>query len=188
MKIHVPFYPLLAALLLGATMQHVFAQNPMFLSADYPFKEVQKTLHRTDYMQILFEEDNAKIAARQGNMLAIYTFDKGRLYNIVVTKTYTRAKAARAAYEGCVDYFVSTGAVAVETSEGLFERSITVSRSGKVYRLSMVHSEGDNIDVSLSSKIVNNAPRSALEGSDFIELEPDEAALSMHSADVEAED
>lgn len=179
---------LFCLLFCGALLYPALGQNPMFLTADYPYKEVQKTLYNTEYMQILFEEDNNKIAARQGNMLVVYSFEKGRLYNIQLTKSYTKYKAAKDAYDGCITYFASTGAVAVESNEGIRERSVTVSRAGKVYRLAMIRGEDDQIDVSLSSKMVNVAPRSALEGSDFLELEDEEAVYSMSVDESETDD
>lgn len=146
------------------------AQNPMFLSFDYPYKEVQKTLYKIEYLDILFEQDDTKIAARHGNMFATYFFEKGTLYNIELTKNYDKPKKAQEAYDGCMDYFLSTGAVPVDFYEDGKEKRVIATRNGKVYRLIMRKTDATNIDVTLSSKFVNLAPLSALEGPDFMEL------------------
>lgn len=147
-----------------------YAQNPMFLSFDYPYKEVQKTLYKIEYLDILFEQDDTKIAARHGNMFATYYFNQGTLYNIELTRNYNKPKKAQEAYDGCMDYFLSTGAVPVEFFDDGKEKRVVATRSGKVYRLQMKKVDAENIDVMLASKFVNLAPLSELHDVDFMEL------------------
>jgi len=175
--IHRPAASILGlALCVFAFANQVHAQNPMFLSFDYPYKDVQKTLYKIEYLDILFEQDDTKIAARHGNMFATYYFDKGTLYNIELTKNYDRIKKAQEAYDGCMDYFLSTGAVPVEFYEDGKEKRVVATRSGKVYRLTLRKVDNENIDVSLASKFVNLAPLSTLEGPDFMELNDENSA------------
>lgn len=102
-------YTLLFSCFAVCAFTGIKAQNLIFLSFDYPYKEVQKTLYNVENVQILFEQDNTKIAARHGNMFATYSFNSGSVFNIELSKSYTKAKQAQEAYDACQDYFLSIG-------------------------------------------------------------------------------
>jgi len=148
----------------------VKAQNLIFLSFDFPFREVQRTLYNVENVQILFEQDDAKIAARHGTMYVTYLFNKGALYLIDINKNYNKQKIADEAYEGCMDYFLSVGAVPVEFFEDESEKRVIATKSGMVYRLGMHKNNETSIDVTLSYKVVGSAPIAELEGVDLMVL------------------
>jgi hypothetical protein len=137
---------------------------------DYPYKEVLKTLHQIEDLEILFELEDTKIVARHGDMFLTLLFDKGTTYQAEYTKTYDRIKKAQEAYDGCMDYFLCTGAVPIDFCEDEDETQVIATRNGNVFRLSMIRQQTREITVTFSRKWVNLAPPETLEGPDFMEL------------------
>ena len=165
-------YPLLVCgfLFLAFQAAGLRAQNLIFLSFDYPYKEVQRTLYNVENLQILFEQDDAKIAARHGNVYVTYLFNKGAIYHIELNKNYNKQKMAEEAYESCMDYFLSVGAVPVEFFEDASDKRVIATKAGMVYRL-FLHKNGElSYDIALSYKIVGSAPIAELEGVDLMVL------------------
>lgn len=156
---------------LGFQAASLRAQNLIFLSFDYRYKEVQRTLYNVENLQVLFEQDDAKIAARHGNVYITYLFNKGAMYSIELNKNYNREKSAQEAYESSMDYFLSVGAVPVEFFEDATDKRVIATKSGVVYRLFLHKNNDASFDIALSYKVVGNAPIAELEGVDLMVLD-----------------
>lgn len=125
-------------------------------------------LYNRPAVKVLFEQENTQISVQHNDAITTFYFEKGVLYNVDETRSFTKAKDAEVAYDQAMNYLLEQHIMPIDFCKDATGQSVIGTLDDKIYRLIIRPNDVNGIDVILSCKNVHLAPLRSLEGVDFM--------------------